>query len=66
MAKKPVCVTMSDDLINTINEVSDAIHFSRSWVTEFLIKQGIKAGGLSDLARFGILDAKEVSDNVRV
>ena len=66
MAKKPVCVTMSDDLITTINEVSDAIHFSRSWVTEFLIKQGIKAGGLSDLARLGIQDNREVIDNVGV
>lgn len=54
MARKPVCVTMSDEIIEIINAASDSIHFSRSWVMEYLIKAGIKAGGLSELAKFGV------------
>lgn len=55
MARKPVCFTMSDELVEIINATSDAIQFSRSWVIEYLIKQGIKSGGLSELAKFGVI-----------
>lgn len=54
MARKSFSVSLSDELIALINTTSESIHFSRSWVTEYLIKRGILDGGIEELEKYAL------------
>ena len=60
MARKPICITIDDSILEVVNATADTIHFSKSWIIEYLVKKGIQAGGIGELTRFGTWGIPEV------